>query len=646
MVPSSLSIIDLAEISWDSVVVDSETLCIRSPLQNSSARNSGESVVAWRSVDRPSESILKSDSEKSPPATAWYQNPQNSSNEWSVWYSQTPSGLFHVAIVPSELFLDRLVKQYGPPPSLILRDWFRQATQSLKKSLFSKSLTGIAIASDGILRFVPDTRYERTSSSTPIDDPTLIRQLNKHAKLLARKHKEMSTETASKETLSSLLESQGLVCSKVSVKPSRVATDLFSSSLGLAPAKYVSNPLGLSKPSNANQTNRKKGSIASDSTLSHRFLRQPWAIPTAAGAILALSALTYALWPSQMSSPRETTSSQSTSTATEPEYAAADVTPSAEVPLDSELTLDTTTTTPNDLKLTVSNELKAIEVAPALEVDLAKELQEKLMQGSDGDSADSELDPSKLASITSLLSSKMPASGPASKPDLNSASETELKSFNESFDDAQDESAEDPAMQDSAAESNDDGTEVLTEKSFTVVLKRSVEKQEFRIPFPVNAKQASVRAEWSFPDDVLITPETPVVISGKQEHKWTIALKDESSKLSITIRSKPGRKWLIGSIVKVQRSDGAEFPIALGDAQVMQQQHIARSKSLKQQIEALEMIKGSRGGRAYASYFLPIAKASLKESDAAVDQWIEVEALVNSFYTSHSLKLTFLAAPL
>jgi len=516
----------------------------------------------------------------------------------------------------------------------------------LKKSLFSKSLTGIAIASDGILRFVPDTRYERTSSSTPIDDPTLIRQLNKHAKLLARKHKEMSTETPSKETLSSLLESQGLVCSKVSVKPSRVATDLFSSSLGLAPAKYVSNPLGLSKPSNANQTNRKKGSIASDSTLSHRFLRQPWAIPTAAGAILALSALTYALWPSQMSSPRETTSSQSTSTATEPEYAAADVTPSAEVPLDSELTLDTTTTTPNDLKLTVSNELKAIEVAPALEVDLAKELQEKLMQGSDGDSADSELDPSKLASITSLLSSKMPASGPASKPDLNSASETELKSFNESFDDAQDESAEDPAMQDSAAESNDDGTEVLTEKSFTVVLKRSVEKQEFRIPFPVNAKQASVRAEWSFPDDVLITPETPVVISGKQEHKWTIALKDESSKLSITIRSKPGRKWLIGSIVKVQRSDGAEFPIALGDAQVMQQQHIARSKSLKQQIEALEMIKGSRGGRAYASYFLPIAKASLKESDAAVDQWIEVEALVNSFYTSHSLKLTFLAAPL
>jgi len=312
-----------------------------------------------------------------------------------------------------------------------------------------------------------------------------------------------------------------------------------------------------------------------------------------------------------------------------------------------------------DLKLTEGTSTSEVTIAPTLNADLAAELSAKLMQGIASDiGADSAIDPSKIESITSLLSPKASQGNPMGdasiKIESNMKSETELKSLDAAFSDSGDNAPApadlapaDPAAMNGESTSvdvpvaSDEQSEIS--KAITIALKRPVQKEEFRIPFSVNPKVASVQVKWELPSDILITPEAPVLITGRQEQTWTIALKDESSKLAVTIKSKPSRKWLLGFVVKLRRDDGAEFPIALGDAKLMQQQLIARSKELMKQTQFLELVKGAKGGRAFASYYMPLAEASLKQTDLAIQQWIEIDDLVNQFYQSHKLNLTFQA---
>jgi hypothetical protein len=177
----------------------------------------------------------------------------------------------------------------------------------------------------------------------------------------------------------------------------------------------------------------------------------------------------------------------------------------------------------------------------------------------------------------------------------------------------------------------------------TIAVKRPIQKEEFRMPFAVNPKVAAVYVQWDLPSEIFISPEAPILITGKQEQTWTIALKDESSKLAVTIKSKPARKWLMGVVVKLRRDDGVEFPIAVGDAKVMQQQLITRSKELTKQTQFLELVKSAKGGRAFASYYMPLAEASIKQTESAIKQWVEIDDLVNQFYQSHKVNLTFQA---
>jgi hypothetical protein len=210
----------------------------------------------------------------------------------------------------------------------------------------------------------------------------------------------------------------------------------------------------------------------------------------------------------------------------------------------------------------------------------------------------------------------------------------------------------DPAMPKSEASDNespavdvpiasDEQTDIS--KVVSIALKRPVQKEELRIPFSVNAKTASVQVQWELPEEILITPEAPVMMTGKQEQNWTIALKDESSKLVVTVKSKPNRKWLLGMVIKLAGENGVEFPIAPGDAKLMQQQLIARSKELTKQTQFLELVKGAKGGRAFASYYMPLAESSLKQTELAIQQWMDIDDLVNQFYQSHKLNLTFFA---
>lgn len=677
MVPNSLSIIDLAEMAWDKIAIEPTALCVRSPLKNSSGFVFGESIVAWRlgesslknvkelsksaRVTSSASELVSAESVEEPSVAAtplWCGLSPASSEAWSCWRLKRSRETLFVAIVPSEFFIDRLVNEFGPPPALILRDWLRQATTRSASLLLEKPMNGIAISPDGLLRFVPDHfgaphSIENVADLTrpiyfQISDSQLLVQLNKYAtmldclaskQLLASKPQVIEFETHS---LAEFLKSQGMDCS---IARSGIVSG--------GVASLLSQTNGPSKPLQGFATPRAQKPTPPSRSRDKQVSRNRWAIPASIGLIVVFLGIGYAVWPGKSPDVQDSIAMQ---VSRSPSHDDVDST----LPIisqdenDPSLAMETTSPSMEDLILTETAGVGDAVLARALEIDAAQELQTKLMQemGSDGTGP---FDSSKLASIASLLSPQPAGTEPLMESESLKGSEIELKTLEDSFADSPEDNSQTVDQESKMIPLEDsEGGDVVggdliggdvnaaVEKSVAVALKRPVQKEEFRVPFTVNAKQSSVRVEWSFPDEVLITPEVPVVIKAKQEQTWMIALKDESCKLAVTIKSKPGRKWLLGFVVKLRRADGAEIPIAPGDAKSIQQPLIARSKELTQQTEFLEMLKSSSKGRAFSNYYLPRAIASLKENESAIDQWMEVDALVNEFYSTHKLALTFL----
>jgi hypothetical protein len=608
---------------------------------------------------------------------------------WEFWKLHGQESDTFVAVIPSELFLDRILSEYGPPPPVILRDWIRQTSGPSKSLLLDKPLSCIAIGPDGLLHSITDfdaDNCEKDNSSTdsslaqhpeasqgqPILDAASIKQLDKFVDLLATGRawsKADQTQVtpyrfteAKHPTLREFLATQSLEGQTVS--PNGDSAKSISSSGGstksdapevgfLASESLLPATRLTSKDSKQAVTLKPDGSKAKRYTLPARRT-----VPSVIVLLIAAIGLGYLLIPSTSTRvadadrTKEIAGTKINSDAFSPSV---DLTTSA----DGLAPEDDATSTPNtsdmELKLTEGTSTSEVSAVPTLNADLASELSAKLTQGiTDDTDGNSVIDPTKIESITSLLTPKDSAATLPIEIESKMTSERDLKSLDASFSDSTDAktASMDPAMPKSEASDNESpavdvpiASDELTDisKVVSIALKRPVQKEELRIPFSVNAKTASVQVQWELPEEILITPEAPVMMTGKQEQNWTIALKDESSKLVVTVKSKPNRKWLLGMVIKLAGENGVEFPIAPGDAKLMQQQLIARSKELTKQTQFLELVKGAKGGRAFASYYMPLAESSLKQTELAIQQWMDIDDLVNQFYQSHKLNLTFFA---
>ncbi|MCY2976293.1 MAG: hypothetical protein NTW52_16685 [Planctomycetota bacterium] len=696
MLPNSLSIVDLADIGWEKIATNCAFLCVRSPLQTKSGSSLDVSVCAWISELR---TAGISPSQKSDAAARWGNlHVSNAlireSGFWEFWKLSGPESNTFVAVIPSELFLDRILSEYGPPPTVILRDWNRQVSSPSNSLLLDQPLSCIAIGRDGLLHSITDfgtdncgrdsrktdsslNPHSNASQGQPILDAASIEQLDKFVDLLAtcgaltKAAKTQNTSYCFTETrhptLREFLKTQNLEGKIVSPNGDSANSILPSSSFSRADTRAVETPAVGLLASASPVTPKHFASKDSKPSFTPKLERSPakrFAFParrTVPSIIVLLTAaigLGFLLIPATSTRVADSGRTQhvsGTKINTEASSPSVDLITSA----DSLAPENDATSTPNasdtELKITEGISTSEVSAVPTLNADLASELSAKLTQGiTDDIDGNSVIDPTKIESITSLLTPKDAAANLPIEIESRMTSDRDLKSLDASFSDSADANTAsmDPAIPKSETAENESPAvdvpiasdeQTGISKVVSIVLKRPVQKEELRIPFSVNAKTASVQVQWELPEEILITPEAPVMMTGKQEQTWTIALKDESSKLVVTVKSKPNRKWLLGTVVKLAGENGMEFPIAPGDAKLIQQQLIARSKELTKQTQFLELVKGAKGGRAFASYYMPLAESSLKQTDLAIQQWLEIDDLVNQFYHSHKLNLTFYA---
>ncbi len=684
MLPDSLSIIDLADIGWERIAADGVSHCVRTPLRTTSGNSLDVSVFVW-TVESCNLSLPPNQTSES--GFSWIHLKASSESVTEAgyrdhWMLLGPKRTTFVAAIPSELILDRIIAEYGPPPPVITRDWNRQVGTPSQKRLTDQPLSCIAIRPDGMLYPILD-RYVNHSlnlnseeiETQTISDPALIDKLNQYADVLATSEALIKTDRTENtfdrfsevktQTLREFLNTPSLEGSNLSRDTDSAKNILPSDSS--ARAKPGESDLPLS-PLLANASSLPASSLALKG-LQHNVTpknynafskRNAWTArriaPSLIVLLIAAIGLGYMLIPA---TPKPVTDSGAAQVTPRGTLAPDDSSPSVDLIAngDSTRTANDDLSVPNasdmDLKLTEGTSTSEVSSVPTLNADLASELSAKLTQGMKDDiDGEGVIDPSKIESITSLLSPKDSTAVLPMEIESKMNSDRDLKSLDASFSDSGDNgtASMDASMPNAGASERESPAldvplaseeQAGVSKIVSIALKRPIQKEELRIPFSVNAKTASVQAQWELPEEILITPEAPVMITGKQEQSWTIALKDESSKLIVTVKSKPNRKWLIGTVIKLVGENGVEFPIAPGDATLMQQQLMARSKEITKQTQFLELVKSAKGGRAFASYYMPLAEASLKQTELAIQQWSEIDELVNQFYQSHKLNLTF-----
>jgi hypothetical protein len=701
MLSNSLSIVDLADIDWEKIATNYAFLCVRSPLQTSSGSSLDVSVFAWISELRTAGTPR---SQRSDVVSRWISlhvpnELLHESGTWGFWKLPSQKSNTFVAAIQGEFFLDRILEEYGPPPPVILRDWNRQLSGTSNSHLLAQPLSCIVLGPDGLLHSIIDfgtgncdksnsetessfNSQSEASQGQPVLDGASIAQLDRFVDLLATSGAWSNADKAQNApyrftetkhpTLREFLKSQRLedkaVSSNGDSANSVLPNSILSSggiSIADTPASetpavgILASAIPLQPSPFASKDTKHSVKPKRERSLANRFaFPARRTVPSVIVLLIAAIGLGYLLIPSTSTRVADSSETQDVPGARINSDASS---PSVDLntSVDSLAPENDATSTPNasdmELKLTEGTSTSEVSAVPTLSADLASELSVKLTQGiTDDIDGNSVIDPTKIESITSLLTPKDAAAALPIDIESKMTAERDLKSLDASFSDSSDANTAsmDPAMPKSEAADNESpAVDVLIasdeqtgiSKVVSIALKRPVQKEELRIPFSVNAKTASVQVQWELPEEMLITPEAPVMLTGKQEQTWTIALKDESSKLVVTVKSKPNRKWLLGTVVKLAGENGMEFPIAPGDAKLMQQQWMARSKELTKQTQFLEQVKGAKGGRAFASYYLPLAESSLKQTELAIQLWIDIDDLVNQFYQSHTLNLTFFA---
>ncbi len=181
-------------------------------------------------------------------------------------------------------------------------------------------------------------------------------------------------------------------------------------------------------------------------------------------------------------------------------------------------------------------------------------------------------------------------------------------------------------------------TETLGFVQETWTANRSLTKTTFRVPFRPLEKNAVCRAELKLPEGLLHKPEGTLLLAGKQDVSWTVALEDDSVSLVVYMRSKPARSWYVATAVRAKVND-VEFPLGPTDAQSVVQRLIARNRWLGQQRAMLESMKSNPKMKSGCTEAIREIDKEVKKTDKSLIAWQELASLASAFYKSHKIEL-------
>jgi hypothetical protein len=142
---------------------------------------------------------------------------------------------------------------------------------------------------------------------------------------------------------------------------------------------------------------------------------------------------------------------------------------------------------------------------------------------------------------------------------------------------------------------------------------------------------------------MLYRPEGSMLIAGKQDVSWLIALKDESASLTLYMRSKPGRNWSIATSVRA-KFEASEYSIGPGDAQAIVQRLQFRFKWLAEQKQLVETAKANAKVKSDLIEALREIDKESTRTEKSLAAWQEIAVLSDRFYKGHEIRLTFATA--
>ncbi len=138
-----------------------------------------------------------------------------------------------------------------------------------------------------------------------------------------------------------------------------------------------------------------------------------------------------------------------------------------------------------------------------------------------------------------------------------------------------------------------------------------------------------------------IKPEEPIIVAGRQDISWNLALEDDTVSLKVYMRSKPARAWYIATAVRVKLATEAEFPLEPTDATFVCTRLHNYLLTLDKQRSSLQTVNPDSKNRSKIKDAVKAVDEVIKQTDKNLKTWREIQELSKFFYESAVIKIDF-----
>jgi hypothetical protein len=178
----------------------------------------------------------------------------------------------------------------------------------------------------------------------------------------------------------------------------------------------------------------------------------------------------------------------------------------------------------------------------------------------------------------------------------------------------------------------------------SVSIRQAQFKSTIRVPFKPNDRQAVCRVKLNMADDVLLKPAEAIVLVGRQDTGWTVALDDDSVNLNIYLRSVPARSWYIATAVRLKLGIDTEIPIGKNDATQVCLRLQNYLRWLDQSRQVGESMRSNKKTRSMAMAGLEQIEKQTKSTEKSLKHWLAIEKLVLAFYEENAIEVELAAS--
>lgn len=550
----------------------------------------------------------------------------------TLWRRQSsgPRDEFEYAIQLDEWqFVPDLIEEWGTPPLEVQQDWSLQLAG--KRAANSKAeMVDLLASSDG--RLVTLDELEAMAASY-ISDQVAFDAVGSDFPSLSRIASRLgeSVQRSTPCVSSAWLQPHS--------QPVATTSKAVESSLGTATKRILDFP-GVESASKTRKDFARKTPAKKT-----KFDRRVVAVGIGVFAMLVGTAT----WLTTSSSPSNTTqvaSDTSNSAMSREREPAASVSASASTsaPELSEAS-SSLATQPEPIELTLSN---ALSEGSSVANDASASI-ESFMSRLGAGAGDVDMDVAVLESVQKMLATNGETAVVEETPGASSAAtdpsgEPKPATENPFADLMDDESV--PMTDESPANAVGKAADATEESGFlqeSWTANRAIAKTTFRVPFRPLETNAVCRAELKLPKDLLYKPEGPLLLAGKQDVSWTVALEDDTVSLVVYLRSKPARSWYVATSIRAKVND-VEFPLGPSDAQAVVQRLLARNRWLDQQRAMLDSMKSNPKMKSGCTAAIREIDKEVKKTDKSLEAWQALASLASAFYKSHRIELGLAAS--